>query len=73
MTTAGRFNKILFLKFLGKRVTASKKHPLPNTNFRSFSVKISVKLVCAKTWVTAAEQPTDPRSKDLGYLTFSRL
>ena len=44
MTTAGRFNKILFLKFLGKRVTASKKHQLPNTNFKSFSVKISVKI-----------------------------
>ena len=78
MTTAGRFNKILFLKFLGKRVTASEKHQLPNTNFRSFSVKISVKisesdldeyyvqLVCAKG-------TTAPKSEASGYLILTRL
>ena len=81
MTTAGRFNKILFLKFLGKRVTASKKHQLPNTNFRSFSVKISesdldeyyVQLVCAKARVTAAKGTTAPKSEASGYLILTRL
>ena len=60
---AGKFTKNS-IKILGFREKSyiKWKHQLHN-KFKSFSVK----LVCAKTWITAAEQPTDPRNKDLGY------